>query len=238
MTTSIAPQQAGSGREIFGRFTDHAPVGDVIPFFDGSEYHLFCLTPPDGALHFPERMRTTWRHLRSADLVHWEQLPDALAPGGDGEPDRDGIWTGSVLRTGEVLHSFYTGHTLALERVPGIEAVQHLTGAQDRPGPDAVAVRLAVTNAWCQRVRQLLPVDEISRAQAPPRRAHPLRKVQRPVRWGEAEQVVLAAVEERDDVTYRGVIGEPAQISPRPEPACRGAMDVVTVLRLSYSRSA
>jgi beta-fructofuranosidase len=112
VSTSIAPEQAGSGRELFGRFTDRAPVGDVIPFFDGSEYHLFCLTPPDGALYFPERLRTTWRHLRSADLVRWEQLPDALAPGGDGEPDRDGIWTGSVLRAGELLHIFYTGHTL------------------------------------------------------------------------------------------------------------------------------
>lgn len=112
MSTSIALEQADSGREIFGRFTDRAPVGDVIPFFDGSEYHLFCLTPPDGALYFPERLRTTWRHLRSADLVRWEQLPDALAPGGDGEPDRDGIWTGSVLRAGGLLHIFYTGHTL------------------------------------------------------------------------------------------------------------------------------
>ena len=108
----MAPEQAGSSREIFGRFTDRAPVGDVIPFFDGSEYHLFCLTPPDGALYFPERLRTTWRHLRSADLVRWEQLPDALTPGGDGEPDRDGVWTGSVLRTGELLQIFYTGHTL------------------------------------------------------------------------------------------------------------------------------
>jgi beta-fructofuranosidase len=126
--TSIAPEHADPGREIFGRFTDHAAVADVIPFFDGREYHLFCLTPPDGALYFPERLRTTWRHLRSADLVSWEQLPDALAPGGDGEPDRDGIWTGSVLRTGDVLHSFYTGHTLEGD-VP--QSVCHATSTDD-----------------------------------------------------------------------------------------------------------
>jgi beta-fructofuranosidase len=101
---------------IFSRYADQAPVGDVIPFYDDGTYHLFCLTPPDGSLYFPERLKTTWRHLRSADLVHWEQLPDALVPGGDGEPDRDGAWTGSVIRAGGQFHIFYTGHTLEGER--------------------------------------------------------------------------------------------------------------------------
>jgi beta-fructofuranosidase len=109
LTTSSAQ---GPGTGIFARYADRAAVGDVVPFYDGGSYHLFCLTPPDGSLYFPERLRTTWRHLRSDDLVHWEQLPDALAPGGDGDPDRDGIWTGSVIRAGGQLHIFYTGHTL------------------------------------------------------------------------------------------------------------------------------
>jgi beta-fructofuranosidase len=120
-TTSTAPSP---GSRIFGRYADGAPVGDVIPFFDDGTYHLFCLTPPDGTLYFPERLRTTWRHLRSADLVNWEELPAALAPGGDGEPDRDGVWTGSVLRAGDVYHIFYTGHTLQGE-IP--QSVCHAT---------------------------------------------------------------------------------------------------------------
>jgi beta-fructofuranosidase len=98
--------------ELFTRYADRAPVGDVMPFYDNGVYHLFCLTPPVGSLFFPERLRTSWRHLRSSDLVHWEELPDALAPGADGELDRDGVWTGSVVRTQDGYHSFYTGHTL------------------------------------------------------------------------------------------------------------------------------
>ena len=112
MSALITSSAQGPGTGIFARCADQAAVGDVIPFYDGEAYHLFCLTPPDGSLYFPERLRTTWRHLRSDDLVHWEQLPDALVPGGDGDPDRDGTWTGSVITAHGQFHIFYTGHTL------------------------------------------------------------------------------------------------------------------------------
>jgi len=128
-TSSTSPVQLPAQHpagQIFTRYSDGAPVGDVIPFFDDGTYHLFCLTPPAGALHFPERLRTTWRHLRSADLVTWEELPDAVAPGGDGEPDRDGAWTGSVIRAGDEFHIFYTGHNLAAG-IP--QTVCHATSA-------------------------------------------------------------------------------------------------------------
>ena len=46
-------------QRMFGRFADAAPVGDVIPFFDDGAYHLFCLTPPDGSMYFPERLRVS-----------------------------------------------------------------------------------------------------------------------------------------------------------------------------------
>ena len=97
---------------IFSRFADGSPVGDVIPFYDDGTYHLFVLTPPPGSLYFPERLYTTWRHLRSRDLLHWEQLPDALAPGEPGAPDDCGIWTGSVIRAEGRYHIFYTGYSL------------------------------------------------------------------------------------------------------------------------------
>jgi beta-fructofuranosidase len=116
------------GPGFFGRFADDSPVGDVVPFYDNGTYHLFCLTPPDGALYFPERLCTTWRHLVSTDLVHWTQLADALAPGGEGEPDSDGIWTGSVIRADDGLHIFYTGHSLDRE-VP--QSVCHATSPDD-----------------------------------------------------------------------------------------------------------
>jgi beta-fructofuranosidase len=111
---------------MFSRYVDGLPVGDVIPFYDDGTFHLFCLTPPPGALLFPERLRTAWRHLRSTDLVRWEELPEALVPGGDGDPDRDGVWTGSVLRATDELHVFYTGHTLAGD-IP--QSICHATSA-------------------------------------------------------------------------------------------------------------
>ena len=110
ISTKLNSDQEGRG--IFTRYADRSPLGDVIPFFDEGAYHIFSLTPPPGTLYFPERLRTTWRHLRSTDLINWEQLPDALSPGGDGEPDRDGVWTGSVVRVGDVYNIFYTGHSL------------------------------------------------------------------------------------------------------------------------------
>jgi beta-fructofuranosidase len=124
LTASTTSPESSNAGGIFGRYADHAPVGDVIPFFDDGVYHLFCLTPPDGALYFPERLRTTWRHLRSRDLASWEELPEVLAPGGDGEPDSDGVWTGSAIRVDGLLHIFYTGHSLQLD-IP--QSVCHAT---------------------------------------------------------------------------------------------------------------
>jgi beta-fructofuranosidase len=109
---------------MFERFADGVPVGDVIPFFDEGVYHLFCLAPPAGALFFPERLRTSWRHLRSTDLLSWEELPVALEPGEDGTADHDGVWTGSVIRAHDGYHIFYTGHS---RQQPNGQSVCHAT---------------------------------------------------------------------------------------------------------------
>lgn len=62
----------------------HAPI-----YFNG-QYHLFYQFNPNGPFwHYIH-----WGHWVSEDLVHWRDLPAALAP----EPgiDPDGIWSGSA----------------------------------------------------------------------------------------------------------------------------------------------
>jgi beta-fructofuranosidase len=82
-------------------------VGDVIPFFNRDAYHLFYLKAP---LPPAPRFLTPWAHIRSRDLMTWEELPVAIAPGGEGAPDVGGCWTGSVIATDDAFHMFYTGH--------------------------------------------------------------------------------------------------------------------------------
>ena len=70
-------------------------MNDPIPFFDRANgtYHLYYQHNPGapvwGDMH--------WGYATSRDLLTWEQRPIALAPTPDG-PDRDGVWTGCVLR--------------------------------------------------------------------------------------------------------------------------------------------
>lgn len=68
------------------------------------EYHLFYqfnpFEPVWGTIH--------WGHYKSKDLVHWEELPVALAP--DEVYDKDGCFSGSALVVGEELKLFYTGN--------------------------------------------------------------------------------------------------------------------------------
>jgi beta-fructofuranosidase len=98
---------------MYRRSSSGLPAGDAIPFFHDGQYHLFHLESPAGTRAFPERVRTTWRHAVSGDLVHWTDLPPALAPGVGDEPDADGVWTGSVVPGPDgKAHIFYTGHRL------------------------------------------------------------------------------------------------------------------------------
>ncbi|UQZ32806.1 glycoside hydrolase [Paenibacillus sp. PK3_47] len=63
----------------------HAPV-----YFDG-QYHLFYQHNPQG----PYFHHIHWGHWVSEDLVHWRDLPIALAPEKD-QLAPDGIWSGSA----------------------------------------------------------------------------------------------------------------------------------------------
>lgn len=49
-----------------------------------------------------------WGHSKSADLVHWTDMPIALAPSED--YDRDGCFSGSAIEKDGKLHLLYTGN--------------------------------------------------------------------------------------------------------------------------------
>lgn len=63
----------------------HAPI-----YFNG-KYHLFYQHNPQG----PYWAQIHWGHWVSDDMVHWRDLPIALAPE-KGAVDPDGVWSGSA----------------------------------------------------------------------------------------------------------------------------------------------
>jgi beta-fructofuranosidase len=76
---------------------------------DGEDYHLFYLQAPrslgDVALR---HLEASVGHARSADLVTWEEPPQALGPT-PGAWDDLSIWTGStVLGDDGVWRTYYT----------------------------------------------------------------------------------------------------------------------------------
>lgn len=71
--------------------------------FNG-EYHLFYQHHP----YSPFWDNMHWGHVKSMDLVHWTELPIALAPSKD--YDRDGCFSGSAIEKGGILYLMYTGN--------------------------------------------------------------------------------------------------------------------------------
>lgn len=81
--------------------TESGFVGDPIPFYWNGIFHLFYLKRTDGPLF--------WAHALTKDFITWEELPDAILPGGLSDCDAKGCWTGSVIENNGVFHIFYTG---------------------------------------------------------------------------------------------------------------------------------
>ena len=98
--------------DFFRKMSFADSTGDAIPFYHEGKYHIFSLTSPPGTTVYPARLRTTWSHSVSEDLVHWKELPTALYPGEGDEPDASGVWTGSVIYGEGKYHAFYTGYCL------------------------------------------------------------------------------------------------------------------------------
>jgi len=90
-------------------------------------YHLFYQYNPDGAFHGTIH----WGHAVSDDLVHWRDLPIALAPT-PGGPDKDGVYSGCAVDHDGVPTLVYTGvHP----------QVQCIAEADDPTDPDLVTWR-------------------------------------------------------------------------------------------------
>jgi beta-fructofuranosidase len=101
-----------------------------LVFHDG-HYHVYFQYNPHSARHADMH----WGHYRSADLIHWEQLPVALAPTAGGE-DAGGVWSGNAVSTGGKLIAFYSARRDDRWWQPVTSAVSHdggLTFAK-RPG--------------------------------------------------------------------------------------------------------
>jgi sucrose-6-phosphate hydrolase SacC (GH32 family) len=66
------------------------------PFYLNGQYHLFFQKNPFG----PFWHQIHWGHWTSKDMVHWRELPIALAPQDDGLAT-DGIWSGSAAHAAD-----------------------------------------------------------------------------------------------------------------------------------------
>ena len=76
---------------------------DPIPLYMRGAYHVFYLQGDVGWC--------PWQHIRSTDLLHWEELPTALRSDGAADgPDGGHMFTGSAIEHEGRCYLFYTGH--------------------------------------------------------------------------------------------------------------------------------
>lgn len=96
-----------------------------LVYFKGY-YHVFYQYYPYGFEWGPMH----WGHVRSKDLVNWENLPIALTPGSN--EDKDGCFSGSAIVKDNRLYLIYTGNNVTDKNDPnGFYQVQNLAFSDD-----------------------------------------------------------------------------------------------------------
>ncbi|OMF21805.1 hypothetical protein BK133_27715 [Paenibacillus sp. FSL H8-0548] len=80
-------------------------VGDVMPFSDNGQIHLFYLQDwRDGAPGFHP-----WHQASTANLTEYAYEGESIPFGQEADQDL-ALGTGSVIKAGDTYHAFYTGH--------------------------------------------------------------------------------------------------------------------------------
>lgn len=104
---------------------DNAWVGDVIPWQEDGEFHLFYLYENR---HVP-KTGMPWNRLVTTNLVDFDDRGVSVASGGPQSADFN-IYTGSIVRDKDgVHHAFYTGQNPAMVGADGLplQLVMHAT---------------------------------------------------------------------------------------------------------------
>ncbi|MEK0312551.1 glycoside hydrolase family 32 protein [Cohnella sp. 56] len=82
-------------------------LADVIPFYEDGEFKLLYLKDWRDKENFGEG--TPWFLLGTKDFVNYTEYGEVLPRGGQSEQDLY-IYTGCILKVGELYHIFYTGN--------------------------------------------------------------------------------------------------------------------------------
>lgn len=113
----------------FRRPSANQGCADAIPILVNDTYHLFHLETPPDTVHHPERLRSSWSHLRSKNLIQWsrDHSPTIVPDNESTNHDADGAWTGSaVIGPDGGMHIFYTGYNLSQN---GKQVIMHATSS-------------------------------------------------------------------------------------------------------------
>lgn len=88
---------------------ENAWVGDLIPYYENGIYYGYYLHDPRlKEKEYAEE--TTWHLVTTRDFVNLEYKGEAIARGGDEEPNKN-AYTGSVMKDQEgIYHAFYTAY--------------------------------------------------------------------------------------------------------------------------------
>lgn len=101
----------------YGSYRKPAPnrlLGDPQALLVEDTYHVFSMNGPSDTYIQDERLKCSWDHYVSKDLVHWTPKPKSgLLPevNDPKAPDHHGIWAGCVINAPDGnMHLYYAGY--------------------------------------------------------------------------------------------------------------------------------